>query len=376
MSSRIDGKIGLAIGALLCATASAQAQTAPAGNSSTVTIYGLLDASVAYATTPGGKIVKVDSGHANGSRLGFRGVEDLGGGLRASFLLESGINVDNGGLGQNQGAGAKMFGRGAYVGLAGDFGELRLGRTLVTISSEAQAVGDAFGLGGSGNAQGIQPATGRSNNTIWYQSPKFGPLTGKLSYSAGEQANNSGNHIAGGIFYAQGPFSAAASYTSLRHPADQSRVRWLNTGAAYDFSTFKVFGTLAAFKNPSAPLTPTVHAALDNVVQLAGFPTVGYYAGQDDRSASIGASAPVGPTGVVMVQLVKLDDRGPLDRDATQFGIQYMHALSKRTTLYTGWGKVKNRHGAAYGLTGATTQAGLDASGNSSAMHFGVRHAF
>ena len=375
MNSTTDRNIGLTIAALLCA-ASAHAQTAPATSPSTVTIYGLLDASVAYATTAGGRIVKMDSGHANGSRLGFRGNEDLGGGLRASFLLESGINVDTGGLGQNQGAGAKMFGRGAYVGLAGDFGEVRLGRTLVTISSEAQAVGDAFGLGGSGNAQGIQPATGRSNNTVWYQSPKFGPATAKLSYSAGEQANNSGNHIAAGLFYAQGPFSAAAAYTGMRHPTDQSRVRWINTGAAYDFGAFKLFGTLATFKNPSAAITPAVHAALDNVVQLAGVPTaVGYYAGQDDRSASIGASAPVGP-GVVLVQVVKVNDRGPLDRDATQFGVQYMYSLSKRTALYTGWGKVKNRNGASYALTGATSQAGLDAGGNSSALHVGIRHAF
>ena len=96
MNSKPDRNIGLAIAALLCATASAQAQTTPASSSSTVTIYGLLDVSVAYATTPGGRIVKLDSGHAKGSRLGFRGTEDLGGGLRANVLLESGINADTG----------------------------------------------------------------------------------------------------------------------------------------------------------------------------------------------------------------------------------------------------------------------------------------
>lgn len=365
--------IGLAIAAMACTAASVQAQTAPA---STVTIYGLLDISVARATAAGGHMTKVDSGHANGSRLGFRGSEDLGGGLRANFLLESGINADTGANGQNQGAGAKFFGRGAYVGLAGGFGEVRIGRTLVTISSEAQAVGDAFGLGGSGNVQGIQPATGRSNNTVWYQSPTFGGATAKLSYSAGERTNKAGNHVAAGLFYAQGLFSAAAATTVLRHPTDLSLVRWVNTGASYNFGSFKLFGTLASFKNPGAAITPAVHAGLDNVVQLAAVPTVvGYYAGQDDRSASIGASIPLG-AGTLLTQLVKVDDRGPLDRDAKQFGLQYMYPLSKRTTLYAGWGKVKNRNGASYALTGATTQAGLDASGNSSAYHMGVRHAF
>ena len=68
--------------------------------------------------------------------------------------------------------------------------------------------------------------------------------------------------------------------------------------------------------------------------------------------------------------------RGPLDRDATQVGLQYLNALSKRTAIYADWGRVKNHNGAAYALSGATTQAGLDASGNSSALHLGVRHAF
>ena len=369
-------KNALMLASMACACAS-QAQTSPAAaTTSNVTIYGLLDVSMAYASASSGHVLKLDSGHVNGSRLGFRGSEDLGDGLRANFLLEQGINVDTGAQGQNQGAGGKMFGRGAYVGLSGGFGEVRLGRTPLTISSDAQAAGDAFGLGGSGNAQGIQPATGRSNNTVWYQSPKFGGATAKLSYSFGEQADGkSGNHVAAGMFYAQGSFSAAAAYTVLRHPVDQSRVRWLNTGAAYDFGSFKLFGTLATFKNPSADITPAVHAGLDGTVQLAGIPLVGYYAGQDDRSASIGASVALG-VDTILVQVVKLDDRGSLDRDATQFGIEFIHNLSKRSSLYAGYGKVWNHNGAAYGLTGATTQAALGPSGDSYAYHVGVRHAF
>lgn len=193
---------------------------------------------------------------------------------------------------------------------------------------------------------------------------------------AGEQVNKAGNHIAMGLFYAQGPIGAAAATTVLRHPTDLSLVRWVNTGASYNFGSFKLFGTLASFRNPGAAITPAVHAGLDNAVQLAGVPTVvGYCAGQDDRSYSVGASMPLG-AGALVAQLVKVDDRGALDRDATQFGVQSMHSLSKRTTLYAGWGKVKNRNGASYALTGATTQAGLDASGNSSAYHLGMRHAF
>ncbi|BFO53374.1 MULTISPECIES: porin [Comamonadaceae] len=358
--------------------------TTPAGGmtsaASSVTIYGLIDTSIAYASAPGGRIAKLDSGHMNGSRLGFRGTEDLGGGLRANFWLEAGINTDTGTSGQNQGAGAKFFGRGSLVSLTGGFGEVRLGRTVTTISSEAQAVGDAFGLGGAGNLQGIQPATGRANNTVWYQTPSLSGFIGKVSYSFGERTQAGGgtqaaNQAAVALFYAADALSGALAYTTLRHPTDLSTVRWLNSSLAYNFGSFKLFGSFATFKNPGTDLTPAVHAGLDGNVQLAGFPTVGYYAGQDDRSASLGVSVPFGAS-TVLAQIVKVDDRGPLNRDATQFGVAYLYALSKRTTLYADYGKVRNRNGAAYALTGATSQAGLGDSGNSDAVHLGVRHSF
>ncbi len=387
---------GLALAAIACSPPAAWAQqaqkeelrqiTTPAGGipqqaQSSVTLYGLIDTSIAYATTPGGRIGKLDSGHMNGSRFGFKGSEELGGGLRANFLLEAGINSDTGLSGQNQGAGAKFFGRGALMGLSGGFGEVRMGRTLATISSEVQAVGDPFGLGGGGNLQGIQPAIGRSNNTVWYQTPSLAGFILKASYSFGERANvggnsdKSGDHAAISAFYADAALSGALSYTTLRHPVDQSTVRWLNSSVAYNFGAFKLFGSFATFKNPSAAITPAVHADLDNNAQLAGLPLVGYYAGQDDRSASLGVAVPFGAS-TILAQAVRVDDRGPLDRDATQFGIAYLYALSKRTTLYVDYGRVKNSNGAAYALTGATSQSALDRKGNSDALHLGVRHVF
>lgn len=387
---------GMALVALACCQTNAWAQQAqkeelrqivtPAGGipqqaQSTVTLYGLIDTSIAYASSPGGRILKLDSGHMNGSRLGFRGSEDLGGGLRANFVLEAGINSDTGASGQNQGAGAKFFGRGALLGLSGNFGEVRMGRTLATISSEVQAVGDPFGLGGGGNLQGIQPAIGRSNNTLWYQTPSLAGFILKASYSFGERATVAGNSDRSGdqaaisAFYNGAALSGALSYTTLRHPTDQSTVRWLNSTAAYNFGSFKLFGSFATFRNPSAALTPAVHAGLDSNAQLAGVPLVGYYAGQDDRSASIGVALPFGAS-TILAQAVRVDDRGPLNRDATQFGIAYLYALSKRTTVYIDYGKVKNRNGAAYALTGATSQAALSGSGDSDALHLGVRHSF
>ena len=350
---------------------------------SSLTLYGLVDTSLAWASNAGGRVRRVDSGHMNGSRLGFKGSEDLGGGLRANFLLEMGFNSDAGTLGQNQGAGAKSFGRGSVVGLSGPMGEIRLGRTVVAIGSEVQAVGDAFGLGGGGNLQGIQPAPGRVNNTIWYQSPSFGGFIAKLSYSPGETTVTSdgtgrfkaGASTAASVFYAGGGLSAAIGYSTYKQLTDASTLRWFHSAAAYDFGVAKVFGSYATFRNPGVATTPATQAAADNNLMFAGFPLVGYYSGQDDRSASIGLAVPFGAS-TVLAQVVRVDDKGPLNRDATQFGIAYIYALSKRTSLYADYGRVRNRNGAAYAVTGATTQAGLGSDGNSRATHIGVRVAF
>ncbi|WP_418132283.1 porin (plasmid) [Variovorax sp. 375MFSha3.1] len=354
-----------------------------ASSPSSLTLYGLVDTSLAFASNAGGRVRRMDSGHMNGSRLGFKGSEDLGAGLRANFLLEMGFNSDAGTLGQNQGAGAKSFGRGSVVGLSGPLGEIRLGRTVVAIGSEVQAVGDAFGLGGGGNLQGIQPAPGRVNNTIWYQTPSFGGFLAKMSYSPGETtvtSNGTGRFKAGAstavsVFYASRGLSAAIGYSTYKQLADASTLRWFHSAAAYDFGVAKLFGSYATFRNPGMATTPATQAAADNNLMFAGFPLVGYYSGQNDRSGSIGIAVPFGAS-TVLAQVVRVDDRGPLNRDATQFGIAYIYALSKRTSLYADYGRVRNRNGAAYAVTGATTQAGLGSSGNSRATHVGVRVAF
>ena len=101
--------------ATLCGAAHAQ---------SNVTIYGLFDVGVQLEDASNGKTVKVVSGGRSGSRLGFRGSEDLGGGLSAIWVGESGLNLDTGGLGQ----GGRFFGRQVYVGLKGGWGTLVGGR--------------------------------------------------------------------------------------------------------------------------------------------------------------------------------------------------------------------------------------------------------
>ena len=94
---------------------------------SSVTLYGILDAGITYVNNTGGShVVKFDDGVAYGNRFGLKGTEDLGGGLKAVFTLESGFHLGNGQLG----FGGAEFGRQAYVGLQNDWGTLSFGNQL------------------------------------------------------------------------------------------------------------------------------------------------------------------------------------------------------------------------------------------------------
>ena len=118
---------------------------------SSVTLYGLIDAGLMYtnnvktSATSHGSLFQATSGTVNGSRFGLRGAEDLGGGLKAIFVLENGFNVQNGKLGQN----GRMFGRQAFVGLSSsDFGTVTLGRqydSLVDFVAPLSGTAGTFG---------------------------------------------------------------------------------------------------------------------------------------------------------------------------------------------------------------------------------------
>ena len=128
----------LALAVLGAFTGIASAQTS-------VTIYGVVDAGITREDNGVTTTNRLDSGNQSGSRLGFKGNEDLGGGLSAQFLLEQGFNVDTGTLGQ----GGRMFGRQAYIGLTGNFGQLRLGRQK-TVMYDALLAIDPFGIANKG----------------------------------------------------------------------------------------------------------------------------------------------------------------------------------------------------------------------------------
>lgn len=187
---------------------------------SSVTLYGIIDAGVTHLSNSNGKpVYALTSGVMSGSRWGFRGSEDLGGGYKAVFRLENGFNVNNGTFGQ----GGLEFGRQAYVGLEAPFGTVTLGRQYDSVVDYLGPLGAAEQWAGSvsahpGDLDNINN-TFRTNNSIKYTSATlsgvtFGGLYG-LGGVAGDFTRNQVFSL--GASYAGGPLALAAAYLNVRN---------------------------------------------------------------------------------------------------------------------------------------------------------------
>ncbi|WP_070107380.1 porin [Burkholderia plantarii] len=230
-------KISMAAACLTAfAAASAHAQ-------SSVTLYGLVDAGIAYTNNVGGSgRVALASGNLSGSRFGLRGAEDLGGGLKAVFVLENGFGVNNGQLGQN----SRVFGRQAYVGLSsGTVGTLTVGRQyddVVDFVAPLSATAGTFGDSGFAHPydnDNLQHSV-RFNNAVKFTSLnyagfKFGGMYA-LSNSTGFAVSRA---YSAGASYTSGPLTAAAGYLQTNGTAARVGSAFANTGGAVDQAEVK-----------------------------------------------------------------------------------------------------------------------------------------
>lgn len=193
---------------------------------SSVSAYGLIDLSVGQFKSAGGVAIKrLDSGNMSTSFLGFKGSEDLGGGLRANFQLESFIGVDTGGAGRVSGVDA-FWARNANVSLSGGFGTVKLGRQgppLFVSTLVFNAFGDSFGFSPSirqyYNAPYGTPLVGDSgwNNAIGYSLPSYGGLTANVMVAAGEGAATSkGKNMGANVMYFGGPVGLTAAWQDVK----------------------------------------------------------------------------------------------------------------------------------------------------------------
>lgn len=335
---------------------------------SNVTIYGLTDAGIVRESGgAAGSSTKLSSGVGTASRLGFKGKEDLGGGLSAVFTLEAGILIDTGA----QDAAGKAFNRQAFVGLESKgLGSITVGRQYTPTYNALGQVGDPFGSGYSGSAKNLFPVAGgnlRADNSILYTSPAWNGFNANVMYALGEVQGDSkaGRQINLGINYAGGPLQARLTYNNRNNDtasATNPSGRNIMFVANYDFRVAKIHVAYSDDEGPnSAPLnnsTPRPYGR-DFQPSLKG------------RDMLVGATIPVGAAGAVMTSYIRKDDRTALNQDAAQYAVGYLYSLSKRTGIYTSYGRIVNKNGAGY-TVGNNSNAGT----GDKAYNVGIRHAF
>lgn len=365
---------------------------------SSVTLYGSAD--VGYGTnkasTVGGtadtKTSGVNESTWSGNRLGFRGAEDLGGGMKASFVLEQGYTIANNGAGGlfgqrvaasghqtstttavGTGAGTNLLtgGNGAttsttrqsFVGLSGGFGEVRVGYqytnlyTLATLSgyvasTEGASGGDIAHLSTPGNVGGNRA------NGFTYIAPAFGGVVATIQYGSGGAANwdttiagatTSAKRTSVMLSYANGPLKVAGQYTSQNNQtgvaATTGTGKVTSIGVSYDFGVASVHGTY----NTGNSGVPAAAATLDK-----------------NKAHQIGVKVPFGAlTAYAAIGSAETKDgvgAKMTDISTQQFGALY--SLSKRTTLFalTGTSKDKVAEAKAAGTfyKGSTTRFGVN----------------
>lgn len=331
---------------------------APVMAQSSVTVYGVVDAYYGHGKYGDNRLSAINSGGLSGSRLGFRGKEDLGNGLKGVFTLEYALNTD-----QNAGVGTAGA-RTQFVGLEGGFGFIGLGRQYApgyfvsrydaaagsgTLSAQIQLAKAAKATIDAGSGS-------RVNNSINYKSPDMNGFAVNAIYGFGEKNQiddrSEGDVLGIGADYASGPIAVGFVYQQKDGGAASDQKEWM-LGGAYDFGVVKLLGTYQQVKDTlSAP-------------------------GSTDKLYQIGAVAPVG-SGKLHFAMGKLDADAGSTHDVKSWSLSYTHSLSKRTTGYVGFLRNDNGRDASQTLLASNKdELGATVRGeDSNNFVIGVRHKF
>lgn len=353
----------------------------PALAQSTISIYGVVDVYGQYLDGAS-RLSRVQSGGLNSSRLGFRSTEDLGGGLRALFTLESGFNVDDGNINQ----GGTFYGRQAFVGLAGGWGEVTLGRQYSSIyhasndlsvfanqpAGPSTAVIGGFGdgyepvRGASSSTPG--PSTGatghggpaRVNNSIRYASPDFSGFRLSTLYGAGEASGSTSEtrlyDVA--LRYTGYGFDGMLSYVddkAQRGGAADTRASIVTLAGSYSFAPFRIVAGYIDFDDKRP-------ANLDGK---------GYWVGGQYQ---LGAHT-------LKAQFVQNKPKYGSDNKTKAWGIGWAYAFSNRTSVYSSLTRFDNDGNAGTGGLGrfnSAVPAGLTSVSDNgiNELVVGMRHIF
>lgn len=343
---------------------------------SSVQLYGLVDAGVEvvnHASATGGTITRLTSGGMNTSRFGFRGSEDLGGGLKAIFQLEGGIFIDSGASDGN------LFGRQANVGLEGGFGRIVAGRSYTTaydfmLPFDPMGYAPAYSWATTGHGTPVNTTTGTpvnkygmttgANNLIKYQG-QFGGFKVGATYAFGEQTTGLSDAatVMLGLGYGSGPFSAALTAertNGLEETTGHNKVTVVHAGAAYALND--IWSLKAGYRYYKNDLTNPAKVDLRGDTFWVG---VNYQ-----------ATSALGLTAAVYRVNVKDLATGP-EADPTMLVLRAKYALSKRTDLYAVAAHARARNGQLVGLTRSGSTEGVTGfSDTQTGAMVGVQHRF
>lgn len=371
---------------------SALGTAAPDTWATTVTLYGVVDANVEYVTNiapgqptvnpvtgqvsvgPGHDRVALQSGGMSASRWGLRGVEDLGGGVQALFVLESGFSLDDGKSMQ----GGRLFGRQAFVGLSSSLGALTFGRQYTPLGTAlANFSPGAYAY----QYEPLDVMTGlnyRSDNTVKYAG-KFGSFSGEAYWSFGNGVAGAGEvpgqfmrdiGYGASLVYANGSFSATVAYDEYRPtitPATGATGKFRKAAGAvnYAFDRATIMAGYRWGRNQFPDGTVALH---DNLWWIGGIYAIspvlklslGYYY-QDLRT-------------------MKVTPAAPTVHPANPWEVLFIadYSLSKRTDVYLTTAYAKNAgldlHSASLGFSNVYVLG--QGKTNMFGAAVGIRHKF
>jgi len=336
------GVMALALAALSGAASLASAQT------SSVTLFGVLDVGVQRLKN-GSKTLNLESiDGLQTSRIGFRGQEDLGGGLNASFHLE-------GAIGPDVGAGGDWRRRATVSLSAKSAGEIRLGRDYTPTFWNISKF-NAFGTNGVGAASnlvyGFDGSSGssktivRSDNSVGYFLPEgLGGVYGQAMVAAGE--GSTGRYVGARIGYAGNGLDIALGVSETENTLAGDKFKVTNLGGSYSIGPLKLLGLVHVSKQTT----------------------------REQKNYVVGAHYAVG-SGIIRASYVNAHSRNSAngeDYTGKLFAVGYVHNLSKRTSLYATASQVDNSKTGRFLIPGGSAIiAGQDSSG----LEAGIYHSF
>lgn len=317
---------------------------------SSVTVFGIVDAGVQSLKNGDKTLRLLSTDGQQSSRFGLRGVEDLGGELKAGFHLEGALNPDTGTADSN-----RFWGRRATVSLISESaGEVRLGRDFTPTFWSISRF-NVFGTNGVGGANNLiygfdgssssAKTIVRSDNSVGYFLPeKLGGVYGQAMVAAGEGSD--GKYLGLRLGYAAGPFDVAAALSETDNPGGKK---------------FKVYNLGASYKIGDAQLMGLYHVSKEGAREQANY--------------VLGATYKIG-AGQLRASYVHSENSGDLkkgDYSGNLFAVGYRHNLSKRTSLYSTISRVDNSDKGSFVIRGGSAvQAGQSSTG----IEAGITHSF